>query len=281
MIKHNLVLIMLTIISQFTMGQNQNTAEKRSTIVEVDGYAYLSEDKTIRQIKEEAFTNAKRAALERTQTYIKSLTTVENFQLTYDLIQSGAEGFVKILESKDFGITSENRYHVWIKTEVEYSLKKPDMQIPANITQSVNAPLSVLVWTEKKEFKAGEKIQILLKGNKDFYARVVYNDVSGNLLQILPNQHRKDNFFKGGQQYVIPDANDKFDLEVSEPFGQEQVIVYASTASFGEANVSNFGNDLFKVEGGLKDFGLKSRGIKIKEKPAEFYEVKYILFTQH
>ena len=56
----------------------KNDTTKRSTIVEVDGYAYISEDKTPRQMREEALANAKREALERAQTYIKSVTKVDS-----------------------------------------------------------------------------------------------------------------------------------------------------------------------------------------------------------
>jgi len=40
--------------------------EHRSNIVEVDGYAQLSEEKSIRDIRQEAFANARRQALENT-----------------------------------------------------------------------------------------------------------------------------------------------------------------------------------------------------------------------
>jgi hypothetical protein len=78
--------------------------EQRSNIVEVDGYVQLSEEKSIREVRREAFANARRQALENAESHIKSQTKVENFQLQYDLIESGAEGVVKVLEQKDFGI---------------------------------------------------------------------------------------------------------------------------------------------------------------------------------
>lgn len=283
MVRLHIGLITFLVLSLFRPAfcQNQISDEKRSTIVEVDGYAYLSEDKTIRDIRREALDNARREALERASTYIKSLTTVENFQLTYDLIQSSAEGYVKILESKDNGITPDNRYHIWIKAEVEYSLQKPGNQMEVNFSKVSNAPLSVSVWTEKKEYQSDEKIRIFLQGNKDFYARVIYKDVSGNLLQILPNQHHRGNFFQGGKLYTVPDVQDNFDLEVSEPFGEEQIIVYSSTVQLGEALVDNYGSSLYQVAGNLQDFAVKTRGIKIvkKDRPAEFYEATSKILT--
>ena len=66
-----------------------------------------------------------------------------------------------------------------------------------------------------------------MKGNKPFYVRVVYEDADGSILQLLPNPYRQDNYFNGGVVYEIPSGNDRFELEVSPPFGEENIVVYA------------------------------------------------------
>ncbi len=125
-----LVTIVLLLITPFSLRAASEQAiqvtpdqEQRSNIVEVDGYVQLSEEKSIREVRREAFANARRQALENAESHIKSQTKVENFQLQYDLIESGAEGVVKVLEQKDFGIENNSRYHVWIKAEVTYVLR--------------------------------------------------------------------------------------------------------------------------------------------------------------
>ncbi|MCK7504088.1 MAG: DUF4384 domain-containing protein [Desulfobacterales bacterium] len=87
-----------------------------------------------------------------------------------------------------------------------------------SITDDPNAPLNVQIWTDKKEYKQSETIKIYLKGNKPFYARVLYKDVKGATLQLLPNSFRTDNYFNGGVVYVIPSGNDRFQLKVSPAF---------------------------------------------------------------
>lgn len=256
---------------------------KYSAIVEADGYSYLSEDKTIRQIREESLSNAKREALEKGQTYISSFSKVENFQLTYDLIQSEAEGFVKIIESKDYGITPDNRYHYWIKAEIEYILKLPVKKETEKAFLNPNAPLSVSVWTEKSTYKQGEKIKIFIQGNKDFYARVIYIDAKDNILQLIPNQHRTDNYFQGGKVFSIPETFDGFELEVAAPFGNEKIIVYASSSPQGDIETAAAGKSLLKIKSDLKTTGMRTRGVIIKEKPgssgAEFFETSCDLQT--
>jgi len=251
---------------------------KHSAIVEADGYVYLADDKTIRQLREEALAQAKREALEKGQTFIKSVSTVENFQLTYDLIQSAAEGYVKILESKDLGITGDNRYHYWVKAEIEYRLQPPGDLEQKALDTDPDAPLTVTVLTNKENYKKGENIKIFIKGNKDFYARVLYMDAQGNKLQLVPNQQRTENFFKGGVTHVIPDPSDKFTLEVNPPFGSEKIIVYASTSPQGQVQTTAAGLSLYKIESDIKTVNAQTRGVIIKESigmtpaGAEFFE---------
>lgn len=251
------------------------TVSKHSTIIEADGYAFLAEDKAIKQIREEAIANAKREALERGQTYIKSVTQVENYMVTYDLIQSGSEGYVTILESKDYGVQTDNRYRYWIKAEIEFKPGAPEM--PAK--GEVKGPLTVDVWTTKTGYSGGEEMQVHLQGNKDFYGRLVYVDVSGNIIQLLPNAHRQDHFFKGGVTYKIPDQEkgDQFSLTVQPPFGEEKIIVYASNVDQGEVAMDQAGDGLYAYRGTLRNLSQKTRSIAItpvtgKPKAAEFFE---------
>ncbi|TET95441.1 MAG: DUF4384 domain-containing protein [Desulfobacteraceae bacterium] len=80
-----------------------------------------------------------------------------------------------------------------------------------------NAPLTVNLWTDKERYQIGEKIKIYLKGNKPFYARIVYHDAVDRLIQLMPNPYRSENYFNGGVIYEIPSGRDKFELEVSPP----------------------------------------------------------------
>jgi len=280
------IAIILIVNCYLGICQNDHSEEERSAIVEADGYAYLSENKTIKELREEAKTAAKREASEKGQTYIKSITKVENFQLSYDIIWGETEGYVRIIESKDYGITADNRYHYWIKAEVKYSLKEGKEQIPINIKTNELAPLTVSVWTEKNEYLQNEEIRIFIKGNKDFYAKVVYEDASGNLLQLLPNQYRKDNLFKTNQVYSVPDREDNFILKIQPPFGKEKITIYTSTAILGKIPVEQYGNSIYRVQNELKkDYSKKTRGVRIAESEqnnhvAEFYEANCTLITK-
>jgi hypothetical protein len=188
--------------------------EKRSSIHEVDQKVYLSEDKSLKQMRSECIIQAKRQALESAQSYITAKTKVEKGKLAYDLIWSDGEGAVKVLEMKDFGIEN-TQYHVWLRMEVTYDLKPkggrhendtPDAggaASPGSMPPGVSPPppsglLNVRVWTEKRAYRSGERVTVYMQGNRDFYARVVDITSTGDIVQLLPNRFRQQNLFKAG-----------------------------------------------------------------------------------
>ena len=255
----------------------------QSTIAEAEGLACMGYDKSRKQTEEEALAHAKRKAAEYASTYIKSETRVKDFQLEKDLIEAYAHAAVKLIQEveriwyKD--ASSGDCFKVRIKAEVV-----PDSRMMNRVEKGISidpsGPLFVQAWTDKKEYKESEKIKIYLRGNKPFYARLVYKGALGDMVQILPNPYRSDKYFNGGTIYEIPSGSDRFDLEVSPPFGEESIILYASSDPLGEISTAAKGG-VFQVKTRPEDVGMKTRGIKIGEreegssaapKAAEFFE---------
>jgi len=258
--------------------------EKRSCIQSIDAYAYLSEDMTLSETRKAAFANAKRQAVENAKTFIISNTIVEDFVVKKDLIKGTAEGAVTILEQKDFGVENNQRYHVWIKAEVEYGLKPKEHKIVKNTAFNKEVPLTVKVWTPNKSYKAGENIVIYIQGNRDYYARVVDITSSGDIIQLLPNNYRTSNFFKAGEIYKIPDNKDYFDLTVTPPYGKDKIIVYASDVPLGKVSLEQTGQGIGRYRGSQKSLANLSRGISIESagqgnRPAQFYEATWSVTT--
>lgn len=286
-IKHFALVAIILIVCVFTTS---GTYAGQSTITVVEGNACMGDDKSRKQTEKEALSDAKRKAVEYASTYLQSETRVKDLQVEKDLVQAYAQATVKIIEEiekswhKD--AASGDCFKLKVKAEVI-----PDNKTMAQITQNKNvvdnphAPLHVQIWTGKKEYRQSEKIKIYMKGNKPFYARVLYKDVQGRLLQLLPNAYRTDNYFNGGMIYEIPSGNDRFELEVSPPFGEENIIVYGSLTPLGDITLQESDN-LFKVQTATKDVGVKTRGIKLKDRdennnPAasEFFEGKTSVHT--
>ena len=269
----------------------------QSTITDAVGSACMGDDKSRKQTEDSALTDAKKNAIEFASTYIKSETEVKNFALEKDLLSAYAHAEVKLLQEpvKEWYKDPNSGDCLKLKIKAEVIPDTAAMQKMAAPSLAViddpSAPLTVKVWTDKKEYKEGEKVKVYIKGNRPFYARVIYKDASGAMVQILPNPYRTDNFFNGGAIYEVPTGNDKFELVVNPPFGEENVIVYASSSPLGEIDTEAQGG-VYEVKTQTRDIGVKTRGIKLLgksqdgspsavSKPAasEFFEDKVVVKT--
>ena len=261
--------------------------EKRSSIQAVDGFVYLSEDRTLSDTRAAAYSVAKRQALEMAKTYVQSKTKVTNYVMEYDMIWSESEGTVTILEQKDYGIENNTRYHVWIKAEVEYLLRPKKSISSESMEMDSSAPLTVKVWTEKKVYHEGESIQVKIRGNKNFYAKIIDITASGDIIQLLPNDYRQIHYFEKETIYTVPNTDDRFSLIVSQPFGQDKIVVYASEIPMGDLKLAPMGNGLNKYTGTQQSLADETRDLSVMSdrresifKGAEFYEAAWIITTE-
>ncbi len=254
----------------------------QSTIKIADGSACMGDDKSRKQTETAALADAKRNAVESVKAYVSSATEVKDFELQKDLVSAYAHATVAVLEILEKSWYKDpamgDCYKIKIKTDVipdEKAMKKVQTEATPD---DPSLPLAVKVWTDKQAYREGEKIKIYLKANKPFFARVIYRDAAKNNVQLLPNPYRQDNYFQGGVTYEIPSGKDKFELEVNPPFGEENIIVYASVSELGDLNLKEEGG-IYAVKTRSRDIGVKTRGVKIKtvlgdakDQPAEFSE---------
>lgn len=240
----------------------------QSTITEAEGTACMGDERSKKQTEQAALADAKKRAVDFVSTYIQSETKVNNFVLEKDLVSAYTHAEVKVIQEVEQSwykdAHSGDCFKMKIKAEVvpdTAAIEKMAKQSPA-IADDPSAPLTVKAWTDKKAYKEGDRIKVYVKGNKPFYAKVIYKDASGAMIQILPNAHRSENYFNGGVIYEVPTGNDQFVLEVSPPFGEENIVVYASTVPLGEISTQTRGT-FIEVQTSAGDLGMKTRGIKI------------------
>jgi len=259
--------------------------QTHSLIVTAEGISAMGNDKSRDKTRQDALVQAKRAASEQAGTYIRSETTVNNFVTESDLLESFSGAEIKVLKTvKEEWFKDEmlgESFRVVIEAEVIPAKMSGTEQNIAKLSDNPSAPLTVKVWCDKtdKNYQSGELVKLYLKGNKPFYARILYKQTDGTLLQLLPNPHRGENYFNGGVIYELPAGTDQYSLEVAAPFGSENIIIYASTAETGSGTIEN-SDAVYTVKDNLEQSGIKTRGIKIKtgkdtgikSSPAEFYE---------
>ena len=237
----------------------------QSVILDTDGYACMGDDKSRKQTEEVAVKDAKRKASEAAVTYIKSETRIKDAMLERDLVEAYSTARVKLLKEHSREWYKDGNlgdcFRVRLSVEVI-----PDERALLNLSRRDGAqddpaaPLNVRVWTAKASYSGGEKIRVCVRGTRPFYGRVIYQDASGTRLQILPNPYRTESYFNGGVVYEIPSGDDRFDLEVSAPFGAERVILYASTSPVGELALTAVGG-VYRV--GSRDVAAGTRGVNL------------------
>ncbi|MFO8047535.1 MAG: DUF4384 domain-containing protein [Desulfosudaceae bacterium] len=268
-----------------------------SIITTGQGLAALGNDKTRDQAMDEARALARRDAAEKAATYIQSSSEVEDFTLKKDLVRACAEAVVTILEELESGWVDDPRmgesFRVKVKAEVTPDLaaisggsSRQSEGAPA-WADDPTAPLTVRLTSPDQSYRAGEQFSFFLKGNKPFFARVVYKDSQGNLLQILPNPYRQETYFQGGTIYRLPSGKDQYTFTVVPPFGEETVTVYASTSPLGEVSRRTRG-PVYLLESSSEQVASRTRGIQIDSttagqsgsaETAEFYETSLTVRT--
>jgi len=291
-------LFMLFVIGLIFFSMPRVSISGQSTIVEVEGYSCMGDDKSRKDTKNEAIASAKRNASESVATHIQSETTVKDFELKKDLVEAYSRSQVKVISLKEIGwykdVNSGDCFKVQLKAEVVPDAKIADKL--KNIDTSSDDPLSPLhvrLWIDKSTYHANDKIKIFIKGNKPFYARIIYKDVAGSILQLLPNPQRDQTYFNGGTIYEIPTNEDKFDLTVSPPFGKESIAAYASTSPLGDIDTKP-GGGVYQISTAPSEIGIRTKGVIISDKKltpqsaseknrinsSEFYENAVELLTE-
>ncbi|PKN35765.1 MAG: hypothetical protein CVU61_02790 [Deltaproteobacteria bacterium HGW-Deltaproteobacteria-19] len=244
-----------------------------SAITEAEGYSCMGYDKSRKATEDDALANARRQALEYASTYVKSATTVEDATVLKDLLEAYANGTVRILQELQRTWYTDPKtgecFRIKVKAEVLPDSKAMDrVAAKPSLADDPGAPLNVRVWTDKKTYRQAEQIRIFLRGNRPFFARVIYRDTKGQVLQLLPNPYRTDNYFQGGVIYEIPSGNDRFQLEVVPPFGEEKIMVYASSSPIGDLQLEAAG-PVYEVRTKAADMAVKVRGVNIVKTPAK------------
>jgi hypothetical protein len=260
----------------------------QSMIATATGKACMGDDKSRKETEHLALLDAKRQAIEYTLTHVKSETKVKDFQLEKDLVDAYAHASVRILEEKGAWYreaTTGDCFKNTIKAEVVPEESK--LENLANAAQPAEdvLPLALTAWTDKKTYRSGEKMHVFIQANRHFYARVVYRNAAGEVLQLLPNPFRRNNFLSSGTAHDLPSGDDRFDIEVIPPFGTEVVTVYGSTSQLGDLDLQE-ASSVYEVRTKASDIAVKTRGVLLISKPgeaegstADFAEARVVVTT--
>jgi hypothetical protein len=235
-----------------------------SSIFEVEGYSCMGSDFSRKETERMALQDAKRRAIEFSKTHIESVTEMEDFALKRDWVESYSSAQVKVLSILSSIWDAPERgdcFNLTIRAEVvpsEQNSKRKRLN-----DDDPRLPLDLKVWSNADRLKAGESLKIYLQANKPFFGRIIYTDAAGELLQLLPNPHRTEDYFQGGVRYEVPSGLDRFSLIVRAPYGQESVTVYGSTQPLGDIDTQTLGA-ISKVNTDASKVPIQSRAMATK-----------------
>jgi hypothetical protein len=253
-------------------------AEIRSFIVGVNA-GNISEKKDNRAASSQLIKRGRQAALEEIR---GRLAGQKGPDIDFELAKTSA-GFVKILRNEVVTVPDKSRKpFLWLETEGIFALRSPKTggRPDAKTLDRANF-LDVRIWTDRKEYKNGEKIILYLQGNRDFQGKVIKIDPEGSVHQILPNNYRQLSSFEKDKRYMIPDEGDRYQLSAQPPLGTVRFIVYATPLPMSQVNMTTTTGGIFKYRSSEKFFGRSVRHIipTGEEQLAEFYEALWEIKT--
>lgn len=278
-----------------TYGQNEQSQGQSSVILNSEGIACMRENKMRGDVQDEALSLAKENAIMLAASYVKNNTQTGDDSIAKNLEDAYARGDVRILSQtgsgwftqEQSGEHSDRCYRAKIRAEILPNLIKfRSGSEQKSLAENPNATLSARLWLEKQEFRTNEEIRMFVQGNKDFYALITYKNASGDLLQLLPNPYRPENYLKAGVVYQIPSKNDRFKLTVNAPFGKETIILHAATMPLGNLEITPAGA-FYKVKTPSLKLEIKVRsGIDLRglghmvHKPVQFSTSRATIWTR-
>jgi hypothetical protein len=112
-------------------------------------------------------------------------------------------------------------------------------------TTASGQKLDVMVWTDIQlqqsaaridshtiRYTEGDYFRVSVRATKPCYVRLLYQDAAGYTLQIFPNLRDTTDYIQEDRTYQLPTL-----FEVRPPFGNEELILFASTEKFSDIRV--------------------------------------------
>lgn len=238
---------------------------ERSIIGQGVGYAFVGLKTTREDGWQKAVMAAKQQVLRQTEKRFLQRILDPVSGISYRIGPSSAAETMRVMKEKRLDADRKGNTQIFkaqVIAEVHYSLitDMGNRELLAN----PKLPLTVRTWTDKRVYPEGDQIVIYMQGNRDYYARLFDVAVDGSIIQLLPNQFRQEQHFKGGQIYAIPDtsAGDTLTFDVEPPLGKEMIALFASEEPLGDVRYKEYIGDMFgSVEGSLASLSDRVKNI--------------------
>ncbi len=251
------------------------TAEAAMEAVQGDACYQYGDRESFLEAKNMALSLAKQKAVESHRVFVESSSTVQNYQLAEDVVQSLSRASLRnmtLLKETHEGRT----VCVTIAAQLDPAEVTALIAQRANakeVAQAVQAPLlsgasafRLKVWTNKEPaaFREGERLLIYVWSERDAYLKLDYYQANGEVVHLVPNLFAQQALVRAGQTYTFGGPDSPYEFLVKAPFGAEAVKALAGTQPFGpeltEAQATADARAYLKdVQGGLRGIELKAK----------------------
>ena len=219
-----------------------------------------------------AVSEARKAALRRAQQFLERKFRGVGFG--YEILRTAPEGAVRVLDRRTLGPDEAGRPRWRIDMEVDYTFRPASGSDAASRQAAIDRAglLNVRLWTDKKQYRAGEPVTVNFEGNRDFYAKLVRITAGGAIEQILPNNYRQLSSFRKGIRYQAPGEGDRFVLS-PPPGSRETFLIVASPYAMSHINMKTLAGGIYQYRSRWSSFERAVRsGLTLgAEDVAEFF----------
>lgn len=250
-------------------------AEQRRTLDPVRGqgcYTY-GDDDTPAKAKKAALALARQRAVESYRVYVQSATTVKNFQLEDDLIQSVSAA---MLQDEQIEKQDQKDRDICVTITAKINPAKMEELIQQRIkakdlAQAAQAPLltagsafGVRVWTNKQagDFVEGDRLIVSVQSDRDGYLKLDYYQADGTVVHLVPNIYGGEAFIKAGQTYAFGGPGGRESFTIDGPFGTETIKALVSTQPFAPSMAA--GRSVEESRSYLRGLQAATRGVKVE-----------------
>jgi len=120
---------------------------------------------------------------------------------------------------------------------------------------------------DKQTYKEGDVISFYLSLDRDAFVIIIYQDATGNLTQIIPNELSRNNFYLAGDFFNVPNAESPFKFVINKPFGTEYLWAFANDKALPTLKGKKLKNGFIALKTSMKKikeildkFGKESNG---------------------
>lgn len=132
----------------------------------------------------------------------------------------------------------------------------PQLSPQSIIVNPIPTDLQVRTWVDKDPggygnsvYRIGENIRLFVGVNDDAYVYVFNINADGRIDLILPNAYNANNYLRAGETRVFPEAEARYQFNISGPVGVDQVLAVASRQPLSLSQIADIRSGQMRVQG--------------------------------